>query len=98
MLLLNNPNEKWYDLNNRNFTDNEITFSHLASNISINVKIVNIMNNLYSNVVTIKTNAPSSMWNSFTYNNKQFTVAANANKSSTTLTVNVNAPFQLTFN
>ena len=92
------PITRFSNLFKVNFTDNEITFSHLASDISINVKIVNTMNNLYSNVVTIKTNAPSSMWNSFTYNNKQFTVAANANQSSTTLTVNVNAPFQLTFN
>ena len=74
--------------------NNEIILSNLASNISINIKIMNITNNLYSNVVTIKTNAPSSMWNNFTYNNQ----ALNMNSSTTSFNINKNQIFDLTFN
>ena len=80
------------------FANNQIVFSNLASNISFNIKIMNPLNNLYSNIVTIQTNINSSVWTSFTCNNQNYQVKPNANWFCKLLNVNQNQEFNLTFN
>ena len=54
--------------------NNQIVFSNLASQIAINVKIVNTAEGVYSNIVTINTKTPDSIWTQFKNNNAAETI------------------------
>ncbi|MBQ5492296.1 MAG: hypothetical protein IIT78_00270 [Mycoplasmataceae bacterium] len=59
--------------------DNQLILSDLASEIAINIKLANEATNLYSNIVTIYTKAPNSIWTQFKNNNVNETIQPGSN-------------------
>ncbi|MBQ5492290.1 MAG: hypothetical protein IIT78_00235 [Mycoplasmataceae bacterium] len=54
--------------------NNQLIFSNLASKIAINVKLANAETGLYSNIVTINTKTPNSIWTQFKNNDTTKTI------------------------
>ena len=76
-------NNEWEPITNASnlfsatLKNNELILSNLASNIGINIQLKNADTHLYSNIFTINTIAPTSMWTQFTYNGNNETLTPN---------------------
>ena len=67
--------------------NNELVFSNLASQIAINVKLANAQTGLYSNIVTINTTTPDSIWTQFKNNSANETIWPGTNYNEMTGTI-----------
>ena len=94
-------NNEWEPITNASnlfkvdLVGNELIFSNLASEIGINIKLENQLTHLYSNIVTINTIAPNSMWNNFKNNGISKTI--NPSSSYNQISVNKGDTLNLSF-
>lgn len=62
--------------------NNQLILSNLASNVGINIQVKNANTHLYSNIFTINTIAPTSMWTQFIHDGTNETLVPNTSYDS----------------
>ena len=85
------------NLFNVTLKNNQLIFTNLVSNIGINIKLMNASLSLYSNIVTINTIAPNSMWTHFILNNEQNETFYPSNSNYNQVNVGYNEALNLKF-